>query len=313
LKIRKFRINLSNNENEKCEGEITLEECTNAIFKMKLNKAPGLDGLNVEFYRKFWNNLKNLITKVFNFNYERGHLSNSQKIGAISLILKKRSIITGYFRTITLLNTYTKLLAYAIAQRLKEVLPSVIHSDQKGYVKNRYIGFNIRQIQDVIDHSEKFNIEGAILFLDFTKAFDSLEWPFMTECLEKFGFKSSFIRWIRTMYTDIYRDVFLIMGGFQPLLGFFEGYDRGCPASALIFVLAVEIMAIKLRESKQIKGIEIKLNSTTGNLKICQLADDTTLFLKSKYEITIAMNIIEEFGNLSGHKLNKNKTEGIWL
>jgi len=72
-------------------------------------------------------------------------------------------------------------------------------------------------------------------------------------------------------------------------------------------------MAIKLREIKQIKGIEIKLISTTGNLKICQLADDTTLFIKSKHEITIAMNIIEEFGNLSGFKLNKNKTEGIWL
>jgi hypothetical protein len=65
------------------------------------------------------------------------------------------------------------------------VLPSIIHSDQKGYVKNRYIGFNIRQIQDVIDHSEKFNIEGAILFLDFTNAFDSLEWSFMTECLTR--------------------------------------------------------------------------------------------------------------------------------
>jgi hypothetical protein len=48
-------------------------------------------------------------------------------------------------------------------------------------------------MEDVIDHSEKFNIEGAILFLDFTKAFVPLEWSFMTECLEKFGFKSSFI------------------------------------------------------------------------------------------------------------------------
>ena len=70
--------------------EITIEECTNAIFKMKLNKAPGLDGLSVEFYRKFWNSLKKLVTKVFNFNYEKGHLSNSQKIGAISLIFKKK-------------------------------------------------------------------------------------------------------------------------------------------------------------------------------------------------------------------------------
>ena len=65
-----------------------------------------------------------------------------------------------------------------------------------------------------------------------------------------------------------------------------------CPASALIFVLAVEIIAIKLRETKHIRGIEIKLNSITGNIKNCQLAEDTTLFLKTIQEITIAMNII---------------------
>jgi hypothetical protein len=60
-----------------------------------------------------------------------------------------------------------------------------------------------------------------------------------------------------------------------------------CPASALIFVLAVEIMVIKLRETKHIRGIEIKINSITGNIKMCQLAEDTTLFLKTKHKITI--------------------------
>ena len=130
----------------------------------------------------------------------------------------------------------------------------------------------------------------------------------MTECLEKFGFKSPFIRWIRTMYTDI-KGCILNNGWVSAPFRVFRGIRQGFPASALTFVLAVEIMAIKLRETKHIRGIEIKLNSLTGNLKICQLADDTTLFLKTKYEITIAMNIIEEFGNLSGLKLNKNKTE----
>ena len=57
-------------------------------------------------------------------------------------------------------------------------------------MKNRDIGFNVRQIQDIIDHAEKFNIEGAILFLDFAKAFDTLEWVFMRETLQKFGFKN---------------------------------------------------------------------------------------------------------------------------
>jgi hypothetical protein len=72
-------------------------------------------------------------------------------------------------------------------------------------------------------------------------------------------------------------------------------------------------MAIKLRETRHIRGIKINLNSITGNLKYCQLADNTTVFLKTKHDITIAMNIIEELCNLSGLKLNKNKTEGIWL
>ena len=41
---------------------------------MKLNKAPGLDGLNVEFYQKFWSKLKNFIVDVFNNNFERKNL-----------------------------------------------------------------------------------------------------------------------------------------------------------------------------------------------------------------------------------------------
>ena len=60
-------------------------------------------------------------------------------------------------------------------------------------------------------------------------------------------------------------------------------------------------MAIKLRETKHIRGIEIKLNSTTGNIQIRHLADDTTLFLKTK----LTMNIIEKLGNLPGLKFKK--------
>ena len=62
----------------------------------------------------------------------------------MSLIFKKNDPLSlDNYRPITLLNTDTQILAYTIAQRLKEVLPSIIHSNQKGYVKNRYIGFNI--------------------------------------------------------------------------------------------------------------------------------------------------------------------------
>jgi hypothetical protein len=71
--------------------------------------------------------------------------------------------------------------------------------------------------------------------------------------LEKFGFKSSFIRWIQTMYTDI-KGCILNNGWVSALFRVFRGIRQGCPASALIFILAVEIMAIKLRETKHIRS-----------------------------------------------------------
>jgi hypothetical protein len=57
---------------------------------MKLNKAPGIDGLTVEFYRTFWPFLKLFAVKVFNNCYVKEELSNTQKIGLISLIYKKK-------------------------------------------------------------------------------------------------------------------------------------------------------------------------------------------------------------------------------
>jgi hypothetical protein len=81
----------------------------------------------------------------------------------------------------------------------------------------------------------------------------------------------------------------------------------------LIFITAVEILANRIRNEKQVRGFEIKLNGSNHSIKISQLADDITFFLKSKNEISIALNIIEIFGNLLGLKLNRSKTEGIWL
>ena len=46
-----------------CEGELNIEECTNAIFKMRLKRY---GDITVEFYRHFWENLKDFIVPVFN-------------------------------------------------------------------------------------------------------------------------------------------------------------------------------------------------------------------------------------------------------
>ena len=59
-------------------------------------------------------------------------------------------------------------------------MPKFIHSDQTGFIKGRYIGQNVRLLEDILEYTNiKKNIPGIVLFIDFEKAFDTIEWPFI--------------------------------------------------------------------------------------------------------------------------------------
>ena len=163
-----------------CEQNITTEECKQSLFSMKLNKSPGSDGLSVEFYQIFWNQLKGPFMNSLNESIQKGQLTDTQSHGILSLIFKSGDeTYLNNWRPITLLNVDYKIIARTLAQRLQKVITNVVGTDQNGYIKNRFIGFSIRQIQDIIDYAEENNLEGAVLFLDYQKAFYSIEWNFM--------------------------------------------------------------------------------------------------------------------------------------
>lgn len=53
-------------------------------------------------------------------------------------------------------------------------------------------------------YTEKNNIPGMLLLIDFATAFDSISWEFMFKCLNFFfKFGDNFIKWIKLFYTSI--------------------------------------------------------------------------------------------------------------
>ena len=92
------------------------------------------------------------------------------------------------------------------------------------------------------------------------------------------------------------------------------GIQQGWPFSPLAFVLAVELLAIKIRNSL-IAGVEIPdLGSRAGaKIKIKQLVDDTTLFLKNKQDMNISFTILKKFDGFTGLKLNVKKTKALQI
>jgi len=79
-------------------------------------------------------------------------------------------------------------LAKAIGQRIESILSSIIHSDQTGFIEGRFISQNVRLLNDIMEYAEVKNIPGILLFIDFRKAFDTIEWNFIHNCIELYNF-----------------------------------------------------------------------------------------------------------------------------
>ena len=91
------------------------------------DKSPGTDGLSCEFYKVFWDDVAQILITSFNYSYEIGKLSISQRRGIIKLIPKKDANLnsTKNWRPLTLLNCDYKIATKVIASRIKIFLPKL--------------------------------------------------------------------------------------------------------------------------------------------------------------------------------------------
>ena len=146
--------------------------------------------------------------------------------------------------------------------------------------------------------------------VDFQKAVDSLDWHFLFKTLNFINFGQSFIKWIDVIYNKPEACV-KNNGYLSDFFNISRGVRQGCPVSALLFLLCVEILGIKIRESNLLQGFHF--DHTQKPIKLAQYADDCVLFINNKTEICSAMTILKRYGQLSGLLLNTGKCEALWL
>ena len=168
---------LNDEEVERIEGEITLNEASMALRNMKHSKSPGTDGFNAEFFKVFWSKIGMLVVRALNWGFRKGELSCTQRERIITCIPKgdKRRDSIKNWRPISLLNVVYKIGSAAIANRIKTMLPELINEDQTGFMSGRYISDNLRLIYDMVAYLKEKNLPGLLLNIDFEKAFDSVD------------------------------------------------------------------------------------------------------------------------------------------
>ena len=162
---------------------------------------------------------------------------------------------------------------------------------------------------DLLHVTETKGIPGLLMLIDFEKAFDSLSWNFLYKALAFFGYSKNLINWIKVFNKDIKAFV-LQCGVLSKGLPITRGCRQGDPISPYLFLIGAEILSLLIRLNPQIVGILID----GMEFKLTQFADDTTLMLDgSQHSLQAALNILEIFGNMSGLRMNKDKTKMIWI
>ena len=295
-----------------CEGLLSQEECFAALQGMACGKAPGSDGLPMEFYLKFWHVLGFDLVCVLNSAFGLGSSSRSQRRGIITLSFKKGDRLDPKtWRPISLLNVDYKIASRSIAARLLKIIHLVVDKDQSCGVLGRFIGENVAFLRDVLDFCSSSGAPAALLSLDQEKAFDRVDWTFLRSTLYAMGFGQSFVGWVNLFYNNVSSCV-NVNGYISNSFNFSRGVRQGCPLSPLLYVLVAEVLACNIRSSGLISGLSLPGSSSSLPV-VSAYADDTTLVVSCVPGILAAFDVYSLYERGSGAKLNYGTCEGLWL
>ena len=155
-----------------------------------------------------------------------------------------------------------------------------------------------------MEYTKLHNIPGLMTTFDFKKAFDSLSWKYLFNTLKAFNFGNSLIYWIKLFYSDI--SSCIVNYGFASNI-----FDvKGDPLSPHnLFIIALEVANISMRRNSDIKGIKVGKHE----IKLSVFADDLTTFVINTRFFFSLKGRLDRFGEISGLKLNEEKTEAYWL
>lgn len=115
------------------------------------------------------------------------------------------------YRPISLCNILYKIIAKALATRLKKLLPKLISENQNGFTPGREIADSIILVVEVIHSLHKDKLSGMLLRLDVSKAYDRVVWDFLLHVLKRFGFPQKWLDCIKFCMSTMNFSISLLM------------------------------------------------------------------------------------------------------
>ncbi|KAJ9549873.1 hypothetical protein OSB04_022416 [Centaurea solstitialis] len=301
---------LSQEDRDFLEAPFSSDEIKEAIWDCDGSKAPGPDGFNFNFIKKFWNVLKDSILDAIKHFESTRKLARGCNASFVALIPKKVDpLLISDFRPISLLGCMYKIIAKLLANRLSRVISKLISLNQSAFIKGRQITDSVLIANEISNYAKRKGLKLMLFKVDFEKAFDSVNWDFLISIMEQMGFGCKWCDWIKGCISSASISV-LINGSPSEEFLISRGLRQGDPLSPFLFLLvgeALQVMTLEACEKGLFKGVT--LASSNRNVSLIQYADDALFFGHwSKRTVGNLMKILHCFYEVSGLKINLSKS-----
>ena len=183
-----FTEYLTRSENQLENKELSFDEFEKAFKSLKRNKAAGYDEIDCNIVIDSYDHIKHQLYKKFQSSFKEGIFPDKLKIAKVTPLFKSGdSAITGNYRPVSVLPIFSKVLERVMYNRvyLHFIQNDLFYSKQFGFQKNTSTEHAILQLIDEILKSFSKNEYTLGVFIDLSKAFDTVNHKILLDKLDR--------------------------------------------------------------------------------------------------------------------------------